>query len=64
MKVKKGSGKLEETDRVAAVRRILSIAQLVRRNGTPNEADEALEWEKLLERRLQEIEAGAVAQAA
>lgn len=39
-----------------AVKRILSIARLIRRQGTPDEADEALEWEKQLERRLGDIE--------
>lgn len=38
------------------MRRILNIAQLVRTRGTPEEAEEAIRWEKQLKSRLEEIE--------
>lgn len=50
--------------RVAAVRRILNIAQLVRQRGTPEEALEAVEWERRLNGRLEELESQPVSRMA
>lgn len=54
MKVK--TKQVNENPRLAAVRRILNIAQLVRQRGTPDEAQEALVWEKQLEDRAKLLE--------
>lgn len=59
--------KPEETasnPKAAAVRRILNIAQLVRTRGTPDEAMEALNWEKQLEDRLKALESEPESKAA
>ena len=58
--------KLAQNPRADAVTRILTIARVIRRQGTPEEASEALEWERQLQSRLQEIESGqrAIAKAA
>lgn len=54
-----------ENPRLEAVTRLLSLARIIRRQGkTPDEAIEALEWERKLAERLQQIESGQVAQAA
>ena len=45
----------EENPRAVAVKRILNIAQLIRQRGSPDQADEAINWEKLLEKRLKDI---------
>ena len=50
--------------RIAALNRIISITRLIRRNGTPDEADEAVEWERQLQKRIEEIEKTEVAKAA
>jgi hypothetical protein len=60
----KKNEKQPENPRAQAIRRILSIAQLIRKNGTPDEADEAIEWERLLQKRLAEVEASTLATAA
>lgn len=46
-----------ESPRVAAVKRILSITKLVRQRGTPEQAEEAVAWEKQLQQRLNQLEA-------
>lgn len=46
-----------EDPRAIAVKRILNIAELVRQRGNPDEASEAIQWEKQLRNRLKEIEA-------
>lgn len=52
----KSASKPPENPQAAAVKRILNIAQLVRTRGTPEEAEEAIRWEKQLKSRLEEIE--------
>lgn len=43
---------------------MLSIAHLIRKTGTADEAAEALTWEQQLEKRLAEVERDTVAKAA
>ena len=50
--------------RVGALNRILGVARLIRRTGNPDEAAEALEVERLLQKRLDEAEQTLVAKAA
>lgn len=42
--------------------RLLEMARIIRRTGTPDEAMEAAEWEKLIQKKIDQPE--AVAQAA
>lgn len=48
--------KSPENPRLAALKRIMNIAQLVRQRGEPEAAMEALEWEKRLSDRIKELE--------
>lgn len=59
--MKDKSSKKQADPRAQAVKQILSLTQLIRRRGTPDEAAEAIEWEKQLERRLGELEPQSLA---
>lgn len=61
---RKANATIPEDPRAVAVKRLLTVAQLVRQRGTPEEADEALEWEKQLQARLKTIEPKRELQAA
>jgi hypothetical protein len=55
--MKERSAKKEQVSPQAEVlNRLLSLARLIRRQGTPEMADEALEWEKQIMRRKADIE--------
>jgi hypothetical protein len=56
--------KIPEDGRKAAINRILSIAKLIRKQGTADEAAEALECERWLQNRLAQMEQSHVAKAA
>lgn len=64
MKDRTAKKQTPESPRVVAVKRILSITKLVRQRGSPEEAEEAVEWEKLLMGRIQELEKQTFSQAA
>jgi hypothetical protein len=54
-----------ENPRLAVVRRLLAMAELYRKQATiMDSADEALDWEKRLRARAQEIERSTLAHAA
>jgi len=57
--VKKQPEKAVETPQLAAIRQLLAQAKIIRKNGSPDMADEALEWEKKLAAREQELQAVA-----
>ena len=52
---KVGRPQKQQNPRLGTVKRLLSMAQLIRQHGNPDEAAEALEWEKRLAERLGEV---------
>jgi len=63
MKVTKKQ-KAVENPKLTVRQRLLEIARIIRRSGTPDQALEAATWEKRIQRSIDEDSSGPIAEAA